>query len=132
MSDAPHVHEPSFSCLMDMLRTVSAPAGPETVLSRAVSSHLQANNVPFKAEFPLSGGAVDFMVGTTAIELKVKGQCDKIFAQIMRYIADPACQDIILVTSSKKIDYVISGAFSDQRFLVDIKKRFGLIYIPTI
>ncbi|MEX2430496.1 MAG: hypothetical protein WD645_01080 [Dehalococcoidia bacterium] len=72
----------------------------EKVCQSEIEACLRANGVPYQREARLSDAdIVDFVVGTTAIEVKLRGARRRIFSQLQRYAAHERIDSLLLVTN---------------------------------
>lgn len=112
---------PHVTNLLAALRTIVPRPGPEAVLALDVQTKLRAEGYAVSVEHQLKMGRVDLRVGSTAIELKVKGSIASVFRQLEMYAADPSVENIVLVTSSAK-----------HRAMPPLSKPLFVVYLPRL
>ncbi|MCS0497883.1 hypothetical protein NVS89_22590 [Ancylobacter sp. MQZ15Z-1] len=86
--------------LYDCLAPARFPLSGEKPLQEAIEAHLIESGLAFEREVTLGpGDIVDFMVGTVAVEVKIKGQRRAIYRQCERYAGHDSVSAILLVTN---------------------------------
>jgi len=72
----------------------------EDDLQKALASVLTRCSIPFQREYVLSPkDRLDFLVGTTAIEVKIQGSLVEVVRQVQRYLQSPKIESVIVVTT---------------------------------
>ncbi len=71
----------------------------EKDLQSTIARCLTAAGIPFSREVLTSTGPVDFVVGTTAIEIKIRGSATDVARQIIRYLDDERFTEGIIITT---------------------------------
>ena len=75
----------------------------EAELQERLAELLRQHDVAFDREFRLSAAdRPDFMVGSTAIEVKIKGTINEVLTQLHRYAQHASIDAIVLVTSKAR------------------------------
>ena len=73
---------------------------PEKTLQEDIESVLRESGISFNREFPLSKrDRVDFLVGSVAIEVKIKGSKTDVLRQLFRYAEHDRIREILLITT---------------------------------
>ncbi|MFM0405270.1 hypothetical protein [Paraburkholderia dipogonis] len=87
------------------------PLNDEKVTQAAIANALELAGVAFEREVRLSDAdIVDFMIGSIAIEVKIKGAKAQIYRQLERYAEHERVTSILLVTSrSMHLPSLIKG-----------------------
>jgi hypothetical protein len=87
------------------------PLNDEKVTQTAIANALELAGLVFEREVRLSeADIVDFMVGSVAIEVKIKGAKAAIYRQLERYAAHECVTSILLVSSrSMHLPALING-----------------------
>ncbi|MCS0501600.1 hypothetical protein [Ancylobacter mangrovi] len=86
--------------VLKILSGARFPLTGEKPLQAAIEAHMIEIGLPFEREVTLGpGDIVDFMVGTVAVEVKIKGQRRAIFRQCERYAGHGSVSAILLVTN---------------------------------
>lgn len=86
--------------LMNLLGRFRFDLSSEEDLKKQMASALLSNGIDFKREFSLSkSDRPDFMVGSIAIEVKIKGRPKDIYRQCERYCKYDGVSDLLLVTN---------------------------------
>lgn len=76
------------------------PLNDERITQAAIANALELAGVSFEREVRLSeADIVDFMVGSVAVEVKIKGARAQIYRQLERYAEHDNVTAILLVTS---------------------------------
>lgn len=90
--------------LVALFQRASIPAtSVEKELQESVESLLKSAGVEFRPQVRLSsGGIVDVMVGSIAVELKVKGVSGAILRQIAGYAECEEVSGVVVVTTRQK------------------------------
>lgn len=82
----------------------------EKQLQTNIAQVLRESGFPFVRECLVAGGTIDFMVGDIGLEVKIKGTCKAIAAQLDRYVLDRRIRELLLVSTSLKhrgvLDYI--------------------------
>lgn len=72
----------------------------EKDLQAGIAEAFTSQSIPFEREVRLDvGDIVDFMVGTTAVEVKIKGSLASVTRQLHRYAQHDRVKELVLVTS---------------------------------
>ena len=75
----------------------------EATLQAAIARCLEENHVAFKREVRLTDqDRVDFMVGGTAIEVKIDGGLSELTRQVHRYAQHSDVAEILVITTKAK------------------------------
>lgn len=86
--------------LATLLRSGRYQVTDEYALQAAIAAHLDGSGVPFAREVVLDAARrLDFLVGGTAIEVKVDGSTSALRAQIERYANHPTVTGVVVVTA---------------------------------
>jgi hypothetical protein len=71
----------------------------EKDLQDGIESVLVGAGLEFRREHRLSGAdVIDFLVGSTGVEVKIKGQAAAVLAQLTRYAEHESVTELVLVT----------------------------------
>lgn len=91
----------SASEIVNLIRRVRIDLSTEKRSQADIESALTASGVAFIREHPLSkSDVVDFMVGSIALELKLRGSRKmEVFRQLKRYALHPEVSTIILASN---------------------------------
>lgn len=97
--------------IKDIIERHRLPLNDEKVTQAAIANALELAGVSFEREVRLSDAdIVDFMAGTIAIEVKIKGAKAAIYRQLERYAEHGCVTSILLVTSrSMHLPALIKG-----------------------
>lgn len=77
----------------------------EKDLQDGIELALGAAGIDFDREHDLGkAGRVDFMVGRSALEVKTQGSRWAVLRQLLRYAEHPDVDEVVLVTTSMKLD----------------------------
>jgi hypothetical protein len=72
----------------------------EDDLQIAIAAALTASSIPFQREYVLGpADRLDFLIGTTAIEVKIKGSLNDLTRQVHRYLQHPKINSVVVVTT---------------------------------
>lgn len=71
----------------------------ETQLHLGIEQALRASGFDPRPEVRIVGGRIDFIVGTTGIEVKVKGTAADLATQLARYSAEASLDSLLVVTT---------------------------------
>jgi hypothetical protein len=83
-----------------VLTSTRLPAGPEKDVQQAIADAFVAASIEFKREVRLTPtDVIDFVVGSTGIEIKIKGARRAIYRQLTRYAAHSDIASLVLVSS---------------------------------
>jgi hypothetical protein len=86
--------------IVHLLTSHRLPLSDEKQLQQAMADVFTAADLEFRREVRLSDGdIVDFMVGVTAVEVKIKGNRRDIFRQVERYCGHADVYDLVLATN---------------------------------
>jgi hypothetical protein len=86
--------------IVHILTSHRLPLSDEKQLQEAMAVVFSAANLTFQREVRLADGdIVDFMVGVTAVEVKIKGNRRDIYRQIERYCTHAAVAELVLATN---------------------------------
>ena len=86
--------------LTNALRAARFRFSNEDELQAGVAEVLTAAGIPFDREVAIGpGDRLDFLVGTTAIEVKVDGGRNDLLRQLKRYARHEGIEDLVVVTS---------------------------------
>ena len=86
--------------IVHLLTSHRLPLSDEKQLQAAIAAVFETAGLPFQREVRLNeGDIVDFMVGRTAVEVKIKGNRRDIFRQLERYCDGASVGDIVLATN---------------------------------
>lgn len=72
----------------------------ERDVQAAIAAALDRAGLAYQREVPIVGGRIDFMVGNTGIEVKVKGSLSDLTRQVSAYTDEPGL-DAIIVASTR-------------------------------
>lgn len=90
--------------LLDTLRSNRFLFSNEDELQRGISLALQGARLSFEREVWLSADdRPDFMVGGTAVEVKVDGTANALIRQLLRYAAHPMVHSLVVVTNRARL-----------------------------
>lgn len=92
--------DPTAADIIRLLETHTWPLSDEKLLQQEIGDVFEAAALDFEREVRLGGGdIVDFMVGSVAVEIKIKGERRAIYRQLERYCAHEVVKRIILATN---------------------------------
>lgn len=90
-----------------LLESVRLPIGSEVLLQHGIASELSRAGILFSREHQLSDeDRVDFLVGSVAVETKIKGGLSEVTRQLHRYAQNPEVTELLLVTSRMQLAQV--------------------------
>lgn len=90
--------------LEELLRKYSFNFSTEKEWQASIERMLLIDCVEFHREVKIGEGSViDFLVGRTGIEMKIKGKPIPVIAQLKRYLETDAIDSIILLTTSRRL-----------------------------
>lgn len=89
--------------IIDALKGKRLPLTDEKECQRAILQVLSDLFIPVRREVKISGGVIDFLVGSVGVEVKLKGAAALIRRQIVRYCADQNIEGVVLLTA-KPVD----------------------------
>lgn len=97
------------------------PLGDEKKAQWALAAEFDASGIAYEREVDLGGGdIIDFMVGDTAIEMKIKEQRRAIYRQCERYCSHDRVKALVLATKYSNIagwsDIAATGIFKSVVF----------------
>lgn len=97
--------------IKDLIERHRVPLTDEKVTQAAIANALELAGVTFEREVRLSDAdIVDFMAGSIAIEVKIKGAKAAIYRQLERYAEHDCVSSILLVSSrSMHLPTLING-----------------------
>ena len=90
----------SVVAIIDVLRHLRLPLSDEKRLQAEIALALAAAGIDAAREVHLGDGdVIDFMVGCTGVEVKIKGAKRAIYHQLERYAQHEEIVDLLLVTN---------------------------------
>ena len=97
--------------IKDLIERHRVPLTDEKVTQAAIANALELAGVAFEREVRLSeADIVDFMIGSIAVEVKIKGAKAAIYRQLERYAEHERVTSILLVSSrSMHLPSLING-----------------------
>lgn len=93
--------------IADVLRGVRFSYSSEDQLQRGIASAFNRAGLVFRREVKLSDAdRIDFLVGSTGVEVKVTGSVDNVTRQLARYAAHDSVRELVLVTTVARHDTI--------------------------
>lgn len=89
------------------LRHIVMAPQTEAELQEQIGACLTRAGIEFEREVMTATGPVDFVVGVTVIEIKIKGSSIDVIRQVTRYLDDPRFDAGIIVTTKPFIIPII-------------------------
>ena len=86
----------------------------EIRLHAGLPAPLDDRDIAYERELHVTGGRIDFVVGSVGVEVKIKGSVDALRRQIERYSEDDRFAEFLVVTT-KPIHRAVNGVTANGK-----------------